>query len=321
MLNSFQTINPYLDPDVNTASENSQIDAFLNYFQSNEQHKRYRSFTQLFVFGDSLSDASNTFMLTKKELRQGLPPTPLYLSGRFSNGPVWVEYLARFLKLPSHCHINFAASGATTGDANTFPIQSCGLPGLKQQLDAFITSLEGESADREALYILWAGANDYLGNNVTNPTIPIANLMNAVKLLLTIGAQQIMLVNLPDLGNLPKFRKNSRISATLNALTTAHNAALAGAIEALCQEISSDTVDIILFDVNSLVKQIFTQPGKFGFTNVLDAEMISVAKFEGYTERFLFWDVIHPTTFTHLTFAKTATSLLIPKMTLVQQPR
>lgn len=320
MINSFQFINPYLDPDVNTASENFQTDAFLDYFHSNEQHRSYRRFTQLFVFGDSLSDAGNTFALTKKKLRQGLPPTPPYWLGRFSNGPIWVEYLTRFLNLPSHCHTNFAVSGATTGDANTFLIQSCGLPGLKQQLDAFITSLKGESADGEALYILWAGANDYLVNNVTNPTVPIANLMNAVNLLLTVGAQQIMVVNLPDLGNLPKLRKNSRVSSALNALTTAHNAGLAGAIEALCQEISSDTVNIILFDVNSLVKQIFTQPDKFGFTNVLDAEMVRVAKFEGYTERFLFWDVIHPTTFTHLTFAKMATSLLIPKMTLVQQP-
>ena len=47
------------------------------------------TFTNLYVFGDSLSDAGNVFAATA-----GQQPGSPYYDGRYSNGPVWVEYLA-----------------------------------------------------------------------------------------------------------------------------------------------------------------------------------------------------------------------------------
>ncbi|MBI3393045.1 MAG: hypothetical protein HY039_07635 [Nitrospirae bacterium] len=50
------------------------------------------SYNQIFVFGDSLSDDGNAYVLTG-----GLnPPSPPYAQ-RFSNGPVAVEYLAAWM--------------------------------------------------------------------------------------------------------------------------------------------------------------------------------------------------------------------------------
>jgi len=64
---------------------------------------------QIYVFGDSLSDTGNAFS------RTGSPPPP-YFNGRFSNGPVWVEYLADRLGLPRNPSTNFAFGGGYHGE-------------------------------------------------------------------------------------------------------------------------------------------------------------------------------------------------------------
>jgi len=66
-------------------------------------------------------------------------------------------------------------------------------------------------------------------------------------------------------------------------------------------------------DVNSLMEQVLAEPEKFGFTNVTDAEMIELAEFQGFTDKFFFWDAVHPTTIAHLMLAKGAVSLLAVK--------
>ena len=52
------------------------------------------AYTQLFAFGDSLSDAGNLFQVT------GSPSAP-YFMGHASNGPTWVEHLSLQLNLSS----------------------------------------------------------------------------------------------------------------------------------------------------------------------------------------------------------------------------
>src|SRR5262249_12459629 len=47
----------------------------------------------LVVFGDSLSDAGNAALATGG----ALPDPTLYYHGRFSNGPIWVDTLAKYL--------------------------------------------------------------------------------------------------------------------------------------------------------------------------------------------------------------------------------
>ena len=53
------------------------------------------NFAELYVFGDSLSDTGNTFDFTAGNI----PPTPPYFPGRFSNGLIWIDYLAEYLGL------------------------------------------------------------------------------------------------------------------------------------------------------------------------------------------------------------------------------
>jgi len=151
---------------------------------------------RLYVFGDSLSDTGNVFAATGG----AFPQSPPYFNGRFSNGPLWVEYLADDLGLPRNPSTNFAYGGATTGSNNAI---NSALPGLQQEINGFTTA--NPSADPNGLYIVWAGANDYPGAGDINPTIPVTNLSNAVQSLAGVGARNILVVNLPvpDLGQLP----------------------------------------------------------------------------------------------------------------------
>ena len=57
-------------------------------------------FTSMWVFGDSLSDTGNVLALTTAFTPNPFPVYPGAL-GRFSNGPVWIDYLAAGLGLPA----------------------------------------------------------------------------------------------------------------------------------------------------------------------------------------------------------------------------
>jgi phospholipase/lecithinase/hemolysin len=91
-------------------------------------------FSDLIVFGDSLSDNGN--------------------AGRFSNGPVWAERIAERMGLD----LQPARSGGTNyaiGGARTHG-------GLTDVLSQTAAYLARRSVDPDALYIVFAGANDLL---------------------------------------------------------------------------------------------------------------------------------------------------------------
>ena len=73
-------------------------------------------FTNMVVFGDSLSDTGNILISTG-----GAIPTAPYFNGRFSNGPVWIDTLTAGLGLPAGAVASFAGGnnyafgGARTG--------------------------------------------------------------------------------------------------------------------------------------------------------------------------------------------------------------
>ena len=46
-------------------------------------------YSALYAFGDSLSDVGNVFAASR-----GTEPARPYFQGRFSNGPIWLDYLA-----------------------------------------------------------------------------------------------------------------------------------------------------------------------------------------------------------------------------------
>jgi phospholipase/lecithinase/hemolysin len=261
------------------------------------------SFSQMYVFGDSASDVGNSFDAT------GIPPSPLYYQGRFSNGPVWVEYLAQDLGLTPNRQSNFAFGGANTGSRNTLIPGLEGLPGLQQQIDSFKAT--NAQADPYALYIVWAGFNDYLSRSATDPIVPVNNLTTAVSSLADYGAKDIMVVNLPDLGELPGPRADNQFSSSLNTLTALHNSGLNFSSDFLSQ---TTNTNIIQLDVNSLFKQAIANPAEFGFTNVTDACLDTTTFIRcSKPDEYFFWDNFHPTTAGHAKVAEFALSELTAK--------
>jgi phospholipase/lecithinase/hemolysin len=273
-------------------------------------------FSKIYAFGDSLSDTGNVSQVTEALLGFPFPPPP-YFQGRFSNGPIWVEDLATKLGIKVE---SLAFGGATTGNLNTLdatlPVP---LPGLEQEINNFV--LAHPLADPNALYTLWAGANDYLPTNslsfkpYNTPDTSLSHIKMAVEDLVKIGAKKIMVLNLPDLGKLPKTRGlNSdgfcppKVDAVndadcLNQLTASHNAGLS----TLFSSLPSD-VRIIPVDVNSLIDNAIDNPGQFGFTNVTEACFVPPPNTSlcSNPDRYLFWDNQHPSSKGHALVAQLA---------------
>lgn len=279
-----------------------------------------KNYDEIVVFGDSFSDPGNVFNATE----EAIPPSSSYFNGRFSNGPIWVEYLASDLGINFNPKTNFAYGGATTGFEN---IGVGYLPGLQQQIYSFTSA--NQSADPNSLYIVWAGTNDYLDyffGGSPNPSQAVANLTDAVKALITVGAKDIMVVNQPNLGNFPVTGGSSQTSTILNTYTSVHNYQLKANLNFLSQGLSSD-INIISLDVDSLYNRIIAVPEEFGLTNVTDSCVgessvvpinISDQPIACTPDKFLFWDQVHPTTTTHKLIAELAFSVL--KLESVPEP-
>ena len=267
-------------------------------------------FSDIYVFGDSLSDTGRAFAATR-----GLVPAYPDGDGRFSNGAIWVEYLAERLNLPYNPANNFAVGGATTGSANigtpliSFPTPD--LIGLQQQLAAFTTA--NPTADADALYLIGAGANDYLGGGSQDPTIPVTNLTKAVASLAAIGAENILVINLPSLGTLPLASGEPTVAATLNLLSSFHNSGLATSLDNL-NNLLAPPVEVTLFDLNSLLNQALSPNNSFGFTNTTDSCLnLSTGIRCDNPDEYIFWDDLHVTTAAHKVIGDEVFATLVPE--------
>jgi phospholipase/lecithinase/hemolysin len=262
-----------------------------------------RSFNQIVVFGDSLSDTGNAFKATGGKF----PPAPFF-NGRFSNGPLWIEYLAPQLGISQVT--NFAVAGATSGRSNVGSSNVGGqqLPGVLDEIDLFANQLAQSrppgsntpaTANPRALYIVWGGANDFL----TLPQDPAAaiqsvrnsinNVVQAITTLANLGAKTIVVPNLPNLGLTPfAVTRNLTTSATL--FSTLFNTVLEGTLGNLEANLG---IDLVRVDVFSLSQSIAQRPSEFGFTNITTPLFQATQPVN--PDAFTFADDFHPTTAVH----------------------
>ncbi len=131
---------------------------------------------EMYIFGDSLSDTGNFYVATDGDL----PPSPLYFDGRFSNGPVWVEYFARALRepvpLPSILGgTNHAVNGARAAGESPYPV-----PDLTEQVSSYLLA-SGGRANPDDIFVVWVGANDiFFGASAGEPDF-IANAIERIR--------------------------------------------------------------------------------------------------------------------------------------------
>lgn len=258
------------------------------------------SFSDLIVFGDSLSDNGNAALLAPPTLPPytGLVPSGAYASGTFSDGLPWSSSVAAALGLSDSPSVlgghNFAVGGSRAADVAAQAIGGGLLPD-------YLTTVGG-AADPNALYGIWAGGNDLrdiLGG--ADPTTTITGVFNSMAAMITglaaSGADEFLVFNAPDLGLVPGV---SLLGAAAAAQATALSAQFNAQLDSLLNVLASGLgVTIHQVDIFSLINQVVANPAAYGLANVGDP-CINVGAVSAPFEcanpgQYLFWDGIHPT--------------------------
>lgn len=245
-------------------------------------------FSQIVAFGDSLSD-NGTNLFTGDF--NGID--------HFSNGDVWVEYLSQSRGIPLD---DWAYGGAYTGIGANFDPDHYG---LLWQIGGYLTAYP--ALQSSSLYTIWAGGNDFLGMpddatpaQISN-TISAAtdNIVSAVNLLAGAGAQNFLVLNLPDLGKTPRYNYDPTVSGGASGLAYTFNQALDYALA------NYTTAGINLCQLDTFAFLNDTINGDY-FVNDTDAWLGTGESPSDY----LFWDEIHPTTDAHWLLSEAAEETL-----------
>lgn len=265
-------------------------------------------YSDLFVFGDSLSDVGNTQAATSSTFFFVYPGS-YYYQGRFSNGPVYSELLSQQLGLGTLTRSsaggdNFAYGGAKT--SGTSGISGAFINDLGEQVDDYTINRNG---DPNALYIMWAGANDLFDGQL-NMSIPVGNITGDLEQLYDDGARQFLVLNLPKLGATPAYNSTAASRDDWNNRTLAFNTTLASGLDQL-ENLLAD-ISIKRFDIEALFDQALADPTEYGLTNVADSAAPGLEpgaffydddNIVANPEDYLFWDEVHPTATMHAALA------------------
>ena len=276
---------------------------------------------RMVVFGDSLSDTG--------KLRQRLYafPRPPYWMGRFSNGPIWTDYLEWQTGIAIQHHAYGGASAAPHPhggeDSLLAMVRAGGQIFLTGSIDVQVRDYLAHNlvggdvrARDETVFLIWAGANDYvwkepftgsIGTFLNRPKSAagyehvvdetVAALLNAVEMLYARGGRRFLLVNLPDLGRTPIVLQNRTyfpdppaaseqarklaLSRRLTELTRLHNRRLADEVAQLRARLPDSEI-LLLDSAHSLERMLDAKApgqaeGSFDYGFDLDGQMQTIA--------------------------------------------
>ncbi|HEX3632938.1 MAG TPA: autotransporter domain-containing protein [Casimicrobiaceae bacterium] len=273
-------------------------------------------FNQFYFFGDSLSDAGS--------FKPALPPG----TGKFTTnpGPIWAEVLAqRFgsTATPANQGGNdYAEGGARVTQLPGVPASpptGTATP-VAVQVQHFLAK---GAVDPNALYSVWAGANDLffqLGlaqaglitptDVQTNVATAAVQVVQQVGILKAAGARYIMVFNLPDVGSTP-FGRGSGQGASITALSSFFNTTLSTGLDAL-------HIDVIRLNIFALLDEVVANPAAYGFTNATTPACTvpslvctsSTLVDPNAAKTYVFADSVHPTTAGHQVIADYAASVI-----------
>lgn len=320
---------------------------FLSIFATTESLAQQKPYDSIVVFGGSLSDSGNAFVVLSDPSSFGFdetcnPLTPMnvppydtlddlfipdgtYAVGghHVSNGATWVEQLARNKGLAGFVRPalrnsgmearNYAVGGAR---ANEYPCRF----NLSNQLEAYLADASEVSAD--TLFIFEFGGNDVRDALAALPDDPtpiiggaIVNIGDAIGTLYALDARQFLLMNVPDIGRIPAVQildgMFPGLAAAASDLTNAFNFQLL----VLQGDLNSyPNIDVRIFDANTLLNAIIDNPDDYGI-EVTDVPCITpnVPPYKCKNpDTYLFWDGIHPTKAIHKIMAHAAEVLYTP---------
>lgn len=296
------------------------------------------TFSQVVVFGDSLSDDGNIANAVENQFGFRFPGELFnYADGRFTNsddtdppssrfGGVWHEQLAtRFLNLPRASNsldangTCFAFGGATTRDgiqsrtvvSNPTPFGggefTIEIDNMGQQVSNFIAT---RPVDLNALFVLWGGSNDLYDDPSPANVEATANRVGALVVRLAqAGARSFLVPNLGPLGAVPMFRDRPDQQALYTNAAASFRDKLNASLDAALASLAGQgitNVRMFRFDIYALYQQISAQPGYYGFANIRE----NAQDRDVQADQYLFWDDLHPSAATHYQIAAAAARVL-----------
>lgn len=274
-----------------------------------------RTYTNQYTFGDSLSDNGNAFAASGGAAPGGAP----YYNGRWSNGSTFAERLGNTLAVgvtaPTSVKssMDFAFGGATAVAA----VSAVPFPPLPTQLQLFQS--HAVTVQRTDLFTVWMGANDVL-NTMQAPTTPynpaamdVAGVnaaqatTGAVQTLIGLGAKNIVVLNLPDIG------ATSAVASTGGAaFATRGSIAYNNEFDTRLAPIAAGATDVTLvrIDVRGIFQKLINDYKSFGYTGLV----LPVAAASSTDSPYVFFvDGLHPSAKTHALLAAVITESLNPE--------
>ena len=290
-------------------------------------------FSNVIVFGDSLSDAGfyRPFLLSL-----GIPASIVSQLGSFTTNPdpVWSALVSQFYGVtPAASNAGgsiFAQGGARVALPSVSTPPGGAQRPVSTQIDEFL-SRNGGVADPNALYAVWAGANDIFQNlgalqaGQINAAQLQANVLGAasaeiaqVARLKAAGARYVVVFALPDIGVTPQFA-NTPVAGSVTALSAGFNTTLFTGL-------ASAGIRVIPVDVFTLFGEVRANPAAFGFSNVTGVACGPFPPFSttsnsqfclpqtlvqpNANNTFAFADPVHPTGAAHRVIAQLTESLI-----------
>jgi outer membrane lipase/esterase len=258
-------------------------------------------FTSFWALGDSLSDNGKTFA-----------PSPPYFEGRFSNGPVWSEYIAGTFQAKGLAAGNFAFGGASA-----LPNPASPVPTLGQQVQLFGANTAG-LLGRRPVVSLWAGSNDLIfggiptGTAVATGRAAATAVADSARALGAFGVRDVALFTLADLGGTPRYNlsPDAREKARATRGTNAFNATLDRQIGAL----EAEGINVVRIDTHRLFNQLLADPERFGVRDVTFPCLVpnsAPCTAEQALER-AFFDPVHPNSVIHGQIAGAVSQQIAP---------
>ncbi|KAH7025520.1 GDSL lipase/esterase [Macrophomina phaseolina] len=264
------------------------------------------SYSAIIAFGDSLSDTGNG---SWKISNATWPANPSYYGGRFSNGLVWIEYVAANLSIPLY---NYAVGGATTSNSlvqgYTGPGSSIPVPSIQDQVSNFLKHSSSDIPDASPLFVLFGGANDVLFNpNVTAAQSYQEIMASRSALLAHFPNATFMVLDYPDLSRIPYAYYITRLDKHIIR-------AFSQGLTKLYADLSSDcrtdgSSRLIFVNLPQLFNQweYYAEPRDYGFDALgaygsclvgvyKETETVSLCSDPSSK---VFWDEYHPTTRAH----------------------
>ncbi|KAL3533831.1 hypothetical protein ACH5RR_007352 [Cinchona calisaya] len=285
--------------------------------QSLKDKKQAFQAKKLFVFGDSYADTGNSeYEAASWKQPYGIT-YPGHPSGRYSDGRLLTDFLAkfygletptayRFIKDKDDPHLQYGVNFAY-GGTGAFATGE-GYPNLADQIDLLNKYLKDSVINKSdletSLSFLSVNGNDYTAyyhQNGTTEGLPsyifsvVEKIAKNMESLHELGARKIAVSGMPPQDCIPEFAQSvTECNEILNIFVSLHNFFLKNAVSRLNTESGDSSYHIL--DLNSAFKTVFNSSTRNeSRCGNVDSKGQPLYKVCNDRKSAFYWDEIHPT--------------------------